>query len=90
MMKWEKRLSLLCGAILLLMAVGHGFASVGVAQNIEAAHFTPDTSVALRVVWLTISAMLAMFGVVMLRTAIVVADNDYFLTLAVGSVLVTS
>jgi hypothetical protein len=68
------------------MAVGHGAAFVAMSHSLGAAAVDAAQATAIRDVWLTISAMLAGFGVLLLRAARS-PRADWVLMLAIGAIL---
>jgi CHASE2 domain-containing sensor protein len=68
------------------MAVGHGIAFVGMSQSLSAVAVDRQHVEAIRDVWLTISAMLAGFGVLLLRAARS-TPVDWALIVGIGAIL---
>ena len=67
MQRWDRRLARLCATLLCFMAIGHGIAFIGMSQSLGATALDRLHAEAIRDVWLTISAMLAGFGLLLLR-----------------------
>lgn len=87
MQRWDRRITRLCAAILCLMAVGHGIAFAGMSQSLGATVLDRPHAEAIRDVWLTVSAMLAGFGLLLLRATCGKARADWVLIVTIGAVL---
>ena len=90
MQRWDRRVARLCATLLCLMAVGHGIAFAGMSQSLGAAALDRLHAEAIRDVWLTISAMLAGFGLLLLRATWGNARADWVLIVTIGAVLLFS
>jgi hypothetical protein len=90
MQQWDRRVMYVCATFLCLMAIGHGIEFVGMSQSLgetDIRHFHAD---AIRDVWLTVSAMLACFGLLLLRAAQIGERSDAVVLLLIGAVLLFS
>jgi hypothetical protein len=90
MRKWDRRAAYLCAAILCLMAIGHGIAFADMSQSLAATTIDPVHAQAIRTVWLTVSAMLASFGLLLLRAAHETRRADWVVIVTIGTVLALS
>jgi hypothetical protein len=86
----EQWVAYLCGGILCLMAIGHAIAFAGMSKSLTAAAIDPAQADAIRTVWLTVSMVLATFGLLVLRAARQAKHADWVLTMAIGAVLALS
>jgi hypothetical protein len=86
----EQWIAYLCGGILCLMAVGHGIAFFGTSKNLAATAINVVQADAIRTVWLTVSVVLAAFGLLVLRAAHGAKQADWLVIVTIGAVLVLS
>jgi cytochrome bd-type quinol oxidase subunit 2 len=86
----EQWIAYLCGGILCLMAVGHGIAFFGTSKSLAAAAINVVQADAIRTVWLTVSVVLAAFGLLVLRAAHRAKQSDWLVIVTIGAVLVLS
>ena len=90
MRTWDKKVAYLCGGILCLMAIGHAIAFAGMSEGLSATAINQVQGDAIRTVWLTISMMLASFGLLLLRAAHQTKRADWVVIVAIGGVLALS
>jgi hypothetical protein len=90
MQKWDRRVTWVCAVFLCLMAIGHAVNYSGMSYSLAATAVQPFHADAIRDVWLTISAMLACFGLLLLRAARIGMRSDAVVLLLIGAVLIFS
>ena len=90
MQNWDRRATYFLGALLLLMGVGHGFNYPATSQNLVKSAVEGNIAEQIRVVWLTISGMLTLFGLLLMREAWGGKTTDGVLILSIGSLLTAS
>jgi predicted membrane channel-forming protein YqfA (hemolysin III family) len=90
MRRLEQWVAYVCGGILCLMAIGHGIAFFGISKNLAATAIDDVQADAIRTVWLTVSVVLATFGLLVLRATHQAKQADWVVIVAIGAVLVVS
>ena len=88
--KWDRRVAYLCGGILCLMAIGHGVAFRAMSQRLTMTTIDGFHAQAIRAVWLSIAAMFAGFGLLLLRAARGAQRSDWVTVVMIGAVLALS
>jgi cytochrome bd-type quinol oxidase subunit 2 len=86
----EQWVAYLCGGILCLMAIGHGIAFFRISKSLAATAIDAVQADAIRTVWLTVSAVLATFGLLVLRATYQANQADWVVIVAIGAVLALS
>jgi cytochrome bd-type quinol oxidase subunit 2 len=86
----EQWVAYLCGGILCLMAIGHGIAFFRISKRLAATAVDAVQADAIRTVWLTVSAVLATFGLLVLRATYQANQADWVVIVAIGAVLALS
>jgi cytochrome bd-type quinol oxidase subunit 2 len=90
MRRLERLVAYLCGGFLCLMAIGHGIAFFGISKSLAATAIDLVQADAIRTVWLTVSVVLAAFGLLVLRATHQAKQADWIVIVAIGAVLVLS
>ena len=90
MQVWDRRATYLFAALLIFMAVGHTFSFPATSQSLAEAGIDKNIADAIRVVWLTISAMLLLFGLLLIREALSKTAADWMMICAIGCLLSAS
>jgi cytochrome bd-type quinol oxidase subunit 2 len=87
---WDRRATYLCAALLVLMAVGHGANFLDASQTVTKAGVDETIAEAIRVVWITISGMLVLFGFLLARQALSKTVADWIVISSIGCLVSAS
>lgn len=90
MQNWDRRATFVLAALLTLMGVGHGFNYPATSQNLVKSAVEGNIAEQIRVVWLTISGMLILFGLLLMREVWGGKTSDGVLILSIGGLLSAS
>jgi hypothetical protein len=87
---WDRRATYLCATLLGMVAVGHSLNFSNASQSVMKSGIAENVAEAIRVVWITISGLLALFGFLLIREALSKTGVDWIVISSMGCLISAS